>query len=182
MESVRIELRDGYYLSGIAAGDEDAFITHYSDGKIGEMIPALPHPYGREEAEKWVRHRIHFRDEAGAETTFAIRRPGGFLVGCVGVDDYPVRSLDTAELGYWLAPVERGRGLAVSAVVAFLHYGFFILGLSRITACTLACNPASARVLEKTGFQRVGVKTQYTTTRAGTFDTLFFELPRERCP
>jgi RimJ/RimL family protein N-acetyltransferase len=182
MESARLELRHGYYLTGVASGDEDAFVTHYSDGKIGEMIPALPHPYGRKEAEAWVQHRVRFRDQMRVETTFAIRRADSFLIGSVGVDDYSVGSHTSAELGYWIAPAERGRGLAVSAVVTFLRYAFPTLGLSRITACTLACNPASARVLGKAGFQYLEVKPAYTKTRAGTFDTLFFELPREKCP
>jgi len=97
-------------------------------------------------------------------------------VGSVGVDDFPIGQRDAAEFGYWLAPDERGKGLATEAASAFVQYGFSRLGLKRITARTLSCNPASKRVLEKIGFQLIEIKPAHTITRVGTFDTLFFEL------
>lgn len=155
---------------------------HLADGRISETIPVLPFPYGRPQAEWWVQHRTAFRQKWDAETTFAIRRPCGQLVGSVGVDDYPVGSHEAAELGYWIAAAERGRGLATIAALAFVAYSFSTLKLNALTARTLSCNPASAHVLKKLGFELTAVKEKYTTTRAGTFDTLFYRLDRDRVP
>ena len=177
-----MELQNGFFLSNVEVGDEDAYVTHLSDGQIGEMIPVLPYPYGRAQAESWVQHRITFRTQSGLETTFAIRRPEGQLIGSVGVDDYLVGKQHTAELGYWLAPSERGRGLATAAVIAFIRYAFDSLRLAEITARTLSCNPASTRVLEKAYFRFIEVRSSFTKTRKGTFDTRFYKLSRENSP
>jgi len=176
--TTRLDLDSGYYLSSIGSGDEDALVSHFADGTISEMIPALPFPYNRKQAESWVSHRLAFTRRSPAECTFAIRRRDGFLVGSVGVDDFPVGERDAAEFGYWLAPDERGKGLATAAALVFVQYGFSSLGLKRITARTLSCNPASRRVLEKIGFQLIEIKPKFTVTRIGRFDTLFFELLR----
>jgi len=171
-----LPLHGGYHLTGLTHGDEAALVTHLSDGKIGEMIPVLPYPYARPHAEAWVTHRVAFRESAGVETTYAIRQPDGYLVGSVGVDDYPVGHRDSAELGYWLAPAERGKGIATAAARAFIDYAWQSLALKQLTASTLTCNPASQRVLAKLGFKLVEVKTQHTPTRKGVFDTAFYQL------
>ena len=81
-------------------------------------------------------------------------------------DDTPVGSsflLDIdfagrkAELGYWIAPEERGKGYATEAAELGLVHGFDELGLHKIWARTVAENEASQRVLEKLGFRQEGV-------------------------
>ena len=176
MTDAPLEIGNGYHLSGLRRGDEDALVAHLADGRIGEMIPVLPYPYGRSEAQWWVRHRAAFREQAGVEMTFAIRRPDGFLVGSVGADDYPVGERDSAELGYWVAPAERGRGLGTRAVAAFITHAFETLGLARLTAAALACNTGSLRLHSKTGFRRLGSAPEPIVTRAGTFEALLHEL------
>jgi RimJ/RimL family protein N-acetyltransferase len=180
MSDLRLELLNGYHLSGFAAGDEDALVAHLGDGRIGEMIPVLPHPYGPAHAEWWVRHRVAFRTRTGVETTFAIRDSHGRLVGSVGVDDYPVGVADSAELGYWVAPAERGRGVATAAATAFVSYAFTTIGLTVLTSQTLSCNAASTRILERLGFEYIETKKQHTSTRLGRFDTHFYRLTRDR--
>lgn len=173
-----LPLHDGYHLAGLSPGDEPALVAHLSDGSISDMIPVLPFPYTASHAVAWVTHRIARRESTGIETSFAIRRPDGQLVGSVGVDDYPVHHRDSAELGYWLAPAERHKGLATAAARAFIDYAWQTLALKHLTASTLTCNPASQRVLAKLGFDLVDVKAQHTPTRKGVFDTGFYQLQK----
>ena len=58
----------------------------------------------------------------------------------------------TASLGYWLGEEFWGRGIMTEAVAAFTDFCFENFPLRRIYAEVFANNPASARVLEKTGF------------------------------
>jgi len=58
-----------------------------------------------------------------------------------------------AEIGYWLAPWARGRGLVTEAVRAVTAYGFG-KGLHRIELLVSVGNDASCRVAERAGFQR----------------------------
>src|SRR5262252_7691054 len=98
--STRLELPNGYYLSNIAHGDEDALVTHFADGTISEMIPAIPFPYRRQHADSWVRHRASLARQSSPESTFAIRRSDGFLVGSVGVEHIRRDEQNAAQFGY----------------------------------------------------------------------------------
>ncbi len=61
-----------------------------------------------------------------------------------------------AKIGYELSPNQWGRGYATEAVAAILRFGFTELGVHRVSAWLVADNVASARVLEKNGFQLEG--------------------------
>lgn len=83
------------------------------------------------------------------------------------------------EVGYWLFPDARGRGLATRAVRAVAREAF-ATGISRIEANVRIGNEASERVLERAGFTREGVKRRLLRHGAGRADaTLFSLLPDE---
>ncbi len=65
--------------------------------------------------------------------------------------------LQSADLGYWVAPCWRRRGIATQAVRLAAAHAFERLGLQRLHATTGADNPASCHALEANGFQMVGV-------------------------
>ena len=81
------------------------------------------------------------------------------LIGTVGLAISGVDHL--AEIGYWLGRDYWGQGLCTEAVVEVVEYGFDTLGLHRIFAQHIARNGASARVLEKAGFNKEGVLRQH---------------------
>lgn len=60
-------------------------------------------------------------------------------------------------VGYWIAQPEWGQGFATQAVLAVSRFAFEDLQLARLEAHCLPDNPASAKVLEKAGFQREGL-------------------------
>ena len=62
---------------------------------------------------------------------------------------------DSIEIGFWLHPDARGRGLATAAVSLALTYARRC-GFNRVTARTATDNGGSMRVLERTGFARTG--------------------------
>ena len=83
------------------------------------------------------------------------------------------------EVGYWLFPDARGRGLATRAVRAVAREAF-ASGLLRIEANVRIGNDASVRVLERAGFTREGVKRRLLRHGDGRVDaTLFSLLPGE---
>ena len=61
-----------------------------------------------------------------------------------------------AEIGYEIAPDQWGRGYASEAVAVIVRFGIETLRVHRISAWLVADNVASARVLEKNGFQLEG--------------------------
>jgi [ribosomal protein S5]-alanine N-acetyltransferase len=62
------------------------------------------------------------------------------------------------EIGYGVAPTCRGQGHATAAVQALLS-DLHHRGLAVVTAESAASNPASGRVLTKSGFLQVGNRT-----------------------
>lgn len=60
------------------------------------------------------------------------------------------------ELGFAFGRAHHGRGLAAEAAAEMLRLGFDELGLHRITAVCIAENTASARLLERLGFDLEG--------------------------
>ena len=75
------------------------------------------------------------------------------MVGLNGLDE----GNGVAELGYWIAPDQWGDGYATDAARTVTEYAFRQRRLHRVEARVVDFNEASARVLEKAGFDREGV-------------------------
>lgn len=78
-------------------------------------------------------------------------RMGGRCVGTIGLDDGP-----DPQIFYSLAPEVSGQGIASEIVPAFCAASERRFGLDVLTAHVFADNPASCRVLEKSGFKQMG--------------------------
>ena len=81
----------------------------------------------------------------------------------------------TIEVGYWLFPEARGRGLATRAVQAVARE-VFASGLWRLEAHVRIGNDASERVLERAGFTREGVKRRLLRHHGERVDATAFSL------
>lgn len=115
------------------------------------LTDRFPHPYTPADARKWIRQA----SEEAPTLNFALEC-GGQLCGGIGLMPGEDLRVGTAEIGYWLGEAWWGRGLATAAVEAFTRHAFDSLGMRRLFARVLAWNPASARVLEKCGYQMEG--------------------------
>jgi RimJ/RimL family protein N-acetyltransferase len=81
------------------------------------------------------------------------------------------------ELGYWLFPQARGRGVATSAARLVAEHAF-ALGVQRVAAYVNVGNGPSERVLERAGFTREGVVRSLPKPDGRRVDkTLFSLLP-----
>jgi RimJ/RimL family protein N-acetyltransferase len=76
---------------------------------------------------------------------------GAELLGSISLHRID-RVQDDGEIGYWIAPAARGRGLAGRAAETVCRWGFADLGLHRIQLFHAVENEASARVAEKARF------------------------------
>jgi len=61
------------------------------------------------------------------------------------------------EVNYYIAPRDRGRGLATEALSALLKFGFREIGLTRIQARCALDNLSSERVMQKAGMRFEGL-------------------------
>jgi RimJ/RimL family protein N-acetyltransferase len=94
----------------------------------------------------------------------------------------PVQDRFQGELGYWLRPGARGRGVIGEALPAVIAHAFAPiqrggLGLSRLHAATDRENHASQSVLRSAGFSQWGADHQAWRQTDGSFsDGVYFEL------
>ncbi len=173
---MKLDVRDGCYLSSIRTNDKAAYLEHLNDKTISNTIPLMPYPYTESMAVWWIQRRIDFFNRNGKEISFALRNSKGYLIGSMGVDDLSIGETHRAEVGYWLASAYRGQGLITDALGVFVEYAFNYLEVTRLTAHTLDFNKASAKVLQKNNFTLEGCLRQHTKTRNGLFDVLAWGL------
>ncbi|MFI5938284.1 GNAT family N-acetyltransferase [Actinoplanes sp. NPDC051494] len=102
------------------------------------------------------------------------------LIGDVGVN--LADNLRQAEIGYTLAPALQGKGYATEAVHAILGHLFTVQGLHRVSAECDARNTRSARLLDKLGFTREGLRRQHTWIKNEWTDDLLFGLLADDWP
>jgi Acetyltransferases, including N-acetylases of ribosomal proteins len=93
----------------------------------------------------------------------------GRIVGGIGFHEINWRD-KSAEIGYWLAKSETGKGLATRSVVRLIEYGFTELELHRIVIKCVPENLKSRAIPEKLGFTREGVERE-----AGWLHTRFVD-------
>ena len=82
----------------------------------------------------------------------------------------------TAELGYWLIPRARGRGLGSRAVALLAPWAVIDARLARVEALVVPQNIASQRVLEKARFRREGLLRSYLVFDRRRADAFIYSL------
>jgi ribosomal-protein-alanine N-acetyltransferase len=86
---------------------------------------------------------------------FFIEPEARTLVGLGGFKG-PPSSDGAVEIGYAIAPAFQGRGLATDAVAQMVRRAFADAAVRAVDAHTLGHVTPSTRVLEKSGFRRIG--------------------------
>lgn len=159
----------GLTLSAPAEADIDRIAELCGDPAIARWT-TVPSPYTREHAAGFVTSVVPDGWASGRVCTWAIR-DGDVLVGMVSIGDVHGHQ---GEIGYWLAPEARGRGVMSEAVRLVLGYGFGPapdgLALQRMVWRALAGNAASAAVARRAGFRWEGVVPNGAEQRGERFD------------
>ncbi len=174
-----LSLDDDFYLSEIEPRDREVLVEHLQAREISRNTLRIPYPYTEDDAATWIAQRMAHRREQPAEVTFALRNPEGTLIGVIGADDLDVGTTHRANVGYWLAKPYWGRGLMTAALQRYVQYAFGHLGLARLTAEVFPWNEASARVLEKVGFQQEGRLRKHREKEGALVDVFYYGLLRE---
>jgi [ribosomal protein S5]-alanine N-acetyltransferase len=86
------------------------------------------------------------------------------------------RKAGTVEIGFWLIPRARGRGLGSRAVALLARWALTEASLARVEALVVPDYVASQRVLEKAGFRREGRLRSYFELERQRADALIYSL------
>lgn len=140
-------------LRPVGASDAEAIATLIDNYKIAVMLARVPYPYKIEDARRFI---AWARDQPADETVFALclKDKGETFMG---VCSYERRQMKEPEIGYWLGEPYWGKGYMSEAVRAVIAQAFTVAGHPRLVSGCRLQNLASRRVLEKAGFEHVGL-------------------------
>ena len=132
--------------------DIDALANLANNPRIATMVSRMPHPYRRADAADFV---LRAKKGTIGKCVYAITwaETGEFL-GCCGVE--PQDDQSTLELGYWIGEPHWNTGIATEATHALIDMAFRTRDIDQIDARCRVTNPASRRVIQKSGFQYQG--------------------------
>jgi RimJ/RimL family protein N-acetyltransferase len=120
--------------------------------KIASMVGRMPHPYHAADARSFIDRNASGGPNGGV---YAVTmRATGRFIGCAGLDTSKGNGL---ELGYWLGEPFWGQGFATESAHALVDLAFGESQVAQITATCRLTNPASRRVIQKSGFQHAGI-------------------------
>lgn len=164
-----LEIREaGLLLRPWRTADAEAVHRACQDPEIARWT-SVPSPYGMEHAHGFV---TDFARAAWASGTAAplgvFDAATGELLGANGLGRLE-RDHRTGEVGYWVAPWARGRGVATNATRAVARWSLETLGLRRLAWRAEIGNHASRVVAERVGFRLEGVLRSGALHRGGTY-------------
>lgn len=173
---MRIVVNDQVHLSEFLASDKEALVGHLNDREIYDRTLRIPFPYTDNDADEWLALYARITEQQGQVVHFAIRRPDDALIGGCGFNGFELGKSHLAEFGYWLAKPLWGRGIMTAVVRRVCQHAFEQFGLVKIIVHVHAQNLASARVLEKCGFQQEGFLRKHCLKNGEFIDARLFGL------
>jgi precorrin-6B C5,15-methyltransferase / cobalt-precorrin-6B C5,C15-methyltransferase len=156
--------------------DADDVAEACQDAETQRWLP-LPRPYTRADAEWFIGTFGPRQLESGAGVVFAIESSGR-LAGAIDLKHVNWVA-KVAEVGYWVAPWARGRGVASQATRALSEWAIREKGFERVELLTATGNAASQQVAQKAGFIREGVSRNAGCVYERRVDMVVFALVRQ---
>jgi RimJ/RimL family protein N-acetyltransferase len=141
---------DRLLLRQLQPDDIDTVWLLFSDPQI---VPTTIHAFTRDRCIQWIARLQEMYAKRGFAPWGVELASTHKLIGYCGLDIEHIDGTPEVEIGYRLLPSFWGQGLATEAAIAALRYAFGPLKLQRIIATVLARNPASLRVVEKSGMR-----------------------------
>ncbi|MEU8227779.1 GNAT family protein [Kribbella sp. NPDC048915] len=169
---------DRLRLRPFAEADGDDLYAMHSDTFVMRYWDAPPWA-GPERVERFLAGCRQMAEE-GTGARLAVERDGAFLGWCSLTQWNP--AYRSASLGYCYNEKAWGHGYATEAARAVLTWAFDTLDLNRVQAEADTRNIASARVLEKLGFQREGTLREDCVVNGDVSDSWVYGLLRREWP
>ncbi len=175
LESARLRLRP------YRDDDIPRLVEACNDPVSHHFLAALPRPYTTATARAYLDDCL-WQAATGSKATWAVAdRETDELLGNIAVMDMLGVSGDHGEIGYWMHPAARGKGLMAEATRTVVRHALDPEGLDRRRLVLYAAvdNHGSNAVAEASGFSRYGTQRAAERLGDGSFDDLHgYELLR----
>jgi len=166
---------DGFSLRNFVPEDAVALASHANNSRIAANLrDVFPYPYHLKDAREFIEKVMI--DPVDLILAIEVDGEACGAIGLNGMDDIYRYN---AEIGYWLSEQHWNKGIAGRAVGEMVRLGFTHFHWERIWAGVFAYNTASARVLEKNGFNREALHRQAVCKNGKMLDEYIYALLKE---
>lgn len=157
------------------ADDIDRCAELLGDYEVAKMLSRVPYPYDLEQGRQYLERSVaRWENLAEAdELGFHIDHEGE-LIGGLGFK----KLQETPEIGYWLGRPYWGKGFMSEALNAAIGWVFENTAHERLACEAMTENPASIKVMERTGFRPVGEVSCVSVSRGETLPAIRSEMTR----
>lgn len=162
-------------LRPIEEADSDLLYPLINNLDVAIHMLNIPNPYPDGMLLSWIRATRESMEHNERLDLTIILKATGAPIGVCGINQINWEHMN-AEIGYWLGQPYWGNGYMTEAVVNMLDYGFDDYDFYRMYARCLMSNPASARVLEKSGMKFEGCARGEVYKDGKYLDVLHFGL------
>jgi ribosomal-protein-serine acetyltransferase len=147
-----------------------------SRSELAPWMPWCTPEFDEEGVRAWVERARNDR-EGGFAFAFGIfAKDGEFLGNCALNAVHRVDGF--ANLGYWIRTSKTGRGVATSAVLELVRWGFAETTLQRFEIVVALENVASQRVAERAGAVREGILRRRLLLAGRPHDAVLYAIVR----
>ncbi len=167
---------DRLILRSVRRQDAKDIFAYASDPEVARYVLWEPHR-SLADTRSYIRYiRALYRRGFPASWAVALRESGR-VIGTIGFMWYSGASC-SAEVGYSFSREFWNRGLATEALSAVIRSAFASLPINRIEAQHDIRNPASGRVMEKSGMRKEGILRQRLKNKGEFIDTVLYAILR----
>jgi RimJ/RimL family protein N-acetyltransferase len=165
---------DGLRLRPWGEQDVPRIVEACRDPRTQQWLGRMPDPYAEVDARVWLEHLAERRATGGGVAWAVTDRDGDAALASVALFD--LEAEQELEVGYWVHPDARGRGVMTRAVGRAVEYAFVDLGVRRVRAAAAVGNDASHHVLLSNGLLPWGTERMGAEVRGGRADLVWYDL------
>ncbi len=153
IETQRLTLRN------LQESDLAKLVVELNNYNIARNTSRIPQPYHMDDAIEFLRF-TRTLDERSLVCAIASNATPHEICGVISYEFKAEK--DDAELGYWLAEAQWGKGLMGEAAMAVVSHAFTSSHLDKLIACYHNDNPVSGRILRGLGFVEIAQCTSFS--------------------
>lgn len=138
---------------------------------VARMTSSISAPWPEADVKAWMA-RGPFAGQVPYSAGLFHHKDG--LIGLVGFGANPVSLMYAIGQDHW------GQGYATEAAIGALEHGYRDLGLTEVEATHFDDNPASARILTKLGFEKIGIGVGESLARLEPAPIITYRLTQQQ--
>lgn len=166
----------GLHFRAWSMTDVPGLVAAWRDPAMRRWLPEESYPFDVDEARRYVERTVRETAEGTVLPIVIAEQATGKLVASVTFTVWAPRHWN---IGYWVVPEHRGRGLATDLVTTLSRWAFDSHPeLERLSLYTLPGHTASQRVAGRAGFQLEGTLRHWAEVKGRLYDWVMYSLTR----